>query len=154
MTAARLFLRRVKWKRPPSNSEIWDAVLATIWGPTLFASDDEWFFAGRNGHSDPNPPAGTRQVSHHDPVETTALQRPHDPAAGARGNRHERLHGWEEGARVPRPAFQETGERARIREAIGKIEIPKGGLPPDRLGAWVLALNMAIEVVEKGEPHD
>ncbi len=40
-------------------------------------------------------------------------------------------------------------DASRIREAIDNLEIPKDGLPKDRLGVWVLALNMVIEVIDK-----
>jgi hypothetical protein len=43
-------------------------------------------------------------------------------------------------------------DASRIREAIDNLEIPKGGLPKDRLGVWVLALSMVIEVIDK-ETH-
>jgi hypothetical protein len=45
-------------------------------------------------------------------------------------------------------------DASRIREAIDNLEIPKGGLPKDRLGVWVLALNMVIEVIDKEMTDD
>jgi hypothetical protein len=45
-------------------------------------------------------------------------------------------------------------DASRIREAIDNLEIPKGGLPNDRIGVWVLALNMVIEVIDKETTDD
>jgi hypothetical protein len=67
MDVARIRLRRIRWKRPPTDDERADLDLATMFGPTVVERGNVWWFlpilpTTPWGQYDPTP-QGWRQIN-------------------------------------------------------------------------------------------